>query len=664
MNLSWIDWSIIIVAVLGLRLVSLSTRKHMKGVADFLSANRSAGRYLLTIASQMGGTGAISIVATFEMCYTAGFSPLWWVQMNLIVLVAIALTGWAFYRFRETRALTMAQFLEMRYSRRFRVFAGILCWTSGVLNFGIFPAVAARFFVYYCGLPEYFHIPGIPLDISTFATVMLLDLGLAVTFVTMGGQISIMVTECVQGIISCIGFLIIGATVLLQFKWSEIVAGLNMAPANASMIHPFHTSKVGDFGIAYFLIAAFSTFYGYMSWQGSAGFNCAARTPHEGKMGQIIAGWRDLVKIPMLYMLPMAAFVVLHLPQYSAQADIINATVAKISNPAIQDQMRVPVALAQILPIGVKGLFACLMLFFSFTCHDTYMHSWGSIFIQDVIMPLRKKRLSPEQHIAWLKWSIIGVAVFAFIFSLLYRPTEQILMFFAITGTIWLGGSGAVIIGGLSWRRGTTAGAYSAIIVGATLGILGLILPKIYESHYHVKFPVTLQVVMFIAMMLGAVVYVLVSLATGGLKRQFNLERMLHRGQYAIEGHTLPVEHKNRLLRLVGITDEFSRGDRILAVSVVCWNLGWIALFCVVTAINVIQPLSNQWWAGFWKVFMWSYLAIGVPVTVWFTVGGIMDIRGLYRTLETSVRDHTDDGRVAVEPVPKEAVEAAAGVSE
>ena len=54
MNLSWIDWTIMAVAVVLLRAVSLSTRSYMKGVADFLAANRCAGRYLLTIA---GGDG-------------------------------------------------------------------------------------------------------------------------------------------------------------------------------------------------------------------------------------------------------------------------------------------------------------------------------------------------------------------------------------------------------------------------------------------------------------------------------------------------------------------------------------------------------------------------------------------------------------------------------
>ncbi len=118
--MNWIDWTIMAVAVIGLRLVSMSTRKYVKGVADFLSANRSAGRYLLTIASGMGSMGVVLFVAGFEMNYQAGFPPQFWSMMGIPVATIIILTGWIYYRLRETRALTMAQFLEMRYSRRFR----------------------------------------------------------------------------------------------------------------------------------------------------------------------------------------------------------------------------------------------------------------------------------------------------------------------------------------------------------------------------------------------------------------------------------------------------------------------------------------------------------------------------------------------------------------
>ena len=94
MNLHWIDWTIMIVAVVALRLVSLSTRRYMKGVSDFLAANRLAGRYLLTIAQEMGSFGVVSFVAIFERLMSAGLAPDWWGGFQIPMGVIILLTGW------------------------------------------------------------------------------------------------------------------------------------------------------------------------------------------------------------------------------------------------------------------------------------------------------------------------------------------------------------------------------------------------------------------------------------------------------------------------------------------------------------------------------------------------------------------------------------------
>ena len=52
---------------------SLYTRRYVRSVADFLVANRCAGRYLLAVAGNMAGLGAISILAWYEMFYEGGF---------------------------------------------------------------------------------------------------------------------------------------------------------------------------------------------------------------------------------------------------------------------------------------------------------------------------------------------------------------------------------------------------------------------------------------------------------------------------------------------------------------------------------------------------------------------------------------------------------------
>lgn len=644
-NLNTIDWLILAVAVVSLRFVSLRCRGQVKGVADFLSANRCAGRYLLTIANQMGHTAPFTIVQWFEMYFAAGFAFLWWGFMSAPVGVIILLIGWVFYRFRETQALTMAQYLEMRYTKRFRVFAGTICFLSGILNFGIAPAVAARFFMYFCGLPDHYHIiPGLELQLPTFASIMVVDLALALTFVNMGGLISVMVTECIQGIFAGFVFLIVTLSVLAVVKWPQIIQALNAAPASASMLNPFHTGQVKDFNVWFALIGIFSAFYSYMSWQGGQGYYSAAKSPHEQKMGGLIGVSRAMPLSLMSIVIPVAAFAVMTVPAFAAKAAAVNQALKHISNPTIAKQMTVPIVMAKLLPIGVKGLFATAMLFFSFTCHDTYMHSWGSIFIQDIVMPFKKHPLTPEQHIKWLRWSIFGVAAFIFLFSLLYPQNTYLIMFSAITGVIWTGGSGAVIIGGLYWRRGTTAAAYAALISGSTLGLAALIVPPIYSLHLHRDFPINGMVLMFFGMVAAVSVYVIVSLLTSRGRAPFNLDKMLRRKKYAEKDSSATRESKWQLI--TGINEEFSRFDRFIAISLVVWALGWFVTFGVVTTLHFTGSIPGSWWPNFWHFYIWLMIAISIPVLIWTSIGGLCDIRGLFKSLATAERNDKDDGSV------------------
>ena len=208
--MQWIDWTIVGGLLFVLMMIAYGTSKLTKSVSDFLAANRCAGRYLLTMAQGMAGLGAISIAAHFEQFYEAGFCASWWNQILAPVLILVALSGFVIYRFRETRALTMAQFLEIRYSRKFRIFAGMLAWTAGVINYGIFPAVTGRFLIHFMCLPVETSILGFTLP--TLVLVMAIMLSIALFMTLMGGQIAVMLTDFFQGQYVSIVALVVLAT--------------------------------------------------------------------------------------------------------------------------------------------------------------------------------------------------------------------------------------------------------------------------------------------------------------------------------------------------------------------------------------------------------------------------------------------------------------------
>ena len=638
MNLHSIDWYIVAALLVLITGLSLYSNRYLKSVADFLAANRAAGRYMLAIAGYASSFGTISAISCFELHYKAGFVPLWWQMMMTPILLIIAMTGWGIYRFRQTRAMTLAQFLEVRYSKRLRIFSGLLAYLSGVANFGIFPAVSANFFIYFCGFPPTLSILG--LHISTFVLLMLILLALALFYTFVGGQITIMVIDFVQGLFLLIAFIVIVLFLMTKFSWSQIGTALAITEKDASLLNPFQTGKIKDFNMWYYLIAIYGAFWNILSWQGSMGMSSSARTPHEAKMAGVISNWRAVVMILFIVMLPIFAYTFMHHPDYISQAQSVNAQLAAIKDPLVRFQMTVPVFLTRVLPIGFMGFMCAAMLGAFIANHNSYLHSWGSIFVQDVVLPLRGRPLTPKQHILLLRCSIFGVGIFIFFFSLLFRQTEHILLYQAVTGAIFTGGAGTMIIGGLYWKRGSTPAAWSALIVGSILAVGGMVTQQIIP-----EFPINGQWMFLISMLASSVIYAVISLLGNTC---FDMDKLLHRGKYAVQSDIAtgdkPPARGWRALLTMG--KEFSRSDRILYIASFSWGVFWGIVFVAGTVYNIFFDVKQESWFAYWRLYILLYLVIGVVVTIWVGIGGIRDMKDLFRRLATAKRDDRDDGSV------------------
>lgn len=686
-----IDWLVLLIPSLAVVYIAWRTQQYNKGVVGFLSGGRVAGRYVVAVASGEAAMGVISAVALFEMYYKSGYAIAFWQKLAMPVGLIMTLTGFLIYRYRETRVMTMAQFFEVRYSKKFRIFAGAVGFTAGLINYALFPAVGARFMIYYTGMPLDVDLFGA--TIPTFPLVMAFFLGVALTIVLLGGQLTIMVTDCLQGIFSFIGYAIVLAAILIYFSFSQFGEAMLARGEGLSFINPFDTGELQDFNLLFILIGLFGSIYNRMSWQGSQGYNSAALNAHEQKMAGVLSAWRGGFSTLMFMLLALAAYTMMHHPDFTQQAAAVQTELTEriqtgdpVTTETLQKQMLVPVAIREFLPVGVMGVFLALMVFAMVSCDTTYLHSWGSILIQDVIVPLRKKPFSQKTHLRLLRLSIIGVATFAFFFSLFYGQTTYILMFFALTGALYLGGAGAVIIGGMYWSRGTTAGAWAGMLTGlvfaatgffftqywaslvypwlaasqpdflagfkAALEGLGDILPIANWEVGPKKFPVTGQEIFFLTMLSAITAYVVTSLLT--CRQPFNMDRMLHRGEYArvdenVGAPTVETERKRGWLqKLLGFSEHYTKGDRILAWSVFWWTMGHFAIFVVVALWNAFFGVwSDHTWFLYWKYYTVGLtIVVGTITTVWFTIGGTLDLRSLFKRLKTLQVNANDDGRV------------------
>lgn len=691
--MSLIDYLLVLVPLFVIFAIGIKAQSYIRSVSDFLSAGRCAGRYLLSVADGSAAVGLITVIGSFEMYYRTGNSIGFWSGIGLLVGLFMTLTGFVAYRYRETRAMTLAQFFEMRYSHGFRIFAGLISFWAGILNYALFPAIGGRFFLYYCGYPETFRFLG--LEWSTFGVLMALFLGMALLIVMMGGQLTTMITDCLQGIFSYFAYSVLVCVVLYSFSFNQFREAMFARPPGYSFINPFDTGMMTDFNIFFVLIGCFYSVYCRMAWQGNQAYNSCGASPHEQKMGGVLGVWRNGFQTVAILLLVFGAYVYMNHADFSAQAAQVNAELDRIqfasvqTTQTIQGQMRVPMALRSIFPVGVTGIFCALALFLMLSTDTTYLHSWGSILVQDVILPFRRKPLSPKAHLRLLRLGIFAVAVFAWIFSFYFGQVTYILMFFAITGTIYLGGAGSAIIGGLYWRRGTTAGAWAAMLFGCIGGLGGFLIQKFWETPIYpylqanfpgelnsfgsaleaigrtvpilnwkmssTNFPISGQEFFFFVSVISILLYLVVSLLT--CRRPFNLEKMLHRGKYNLE-HTdvadcrTPKKNWSNLgARLLGITSEYTRGDRIIAYSVLAWTLLCFCEFLFVIVVNAfIVRWQNEQWFLYWKyITIGQGLLYGLVTTVWFTWGGLRDLRRLFRHLQAIQDippDENDDGRI------------------
>lgn len=62
----WVDWVITAIPLIGVLAVAVYTQRFVRGVADYISAGRCAGRYLLTNAGGEAGSGVCNSVANIE----------------------------------------------------------------------------------------------------------------------------------------------------------------------------------------------------------------------------------------------------------------------------------------------------------------------------------------------------------------------------------------------------------------------------------------------------------------------------------------------------------------------------------------------------------------------------------------------------------------------
>ena len=748
--MSWIDWIIAIVPLMGVIGVGLWAKRYVRGVSDYMAAGRICRRYVLTTALMAEAIGLVSLISYIEVRYMTGFALTYWNNLMLPLGMILTMSGYCYYRYRETKAMSIGQYLEMRYNRSLRVFASFLRSISEIVANSIMPALAARFFITFLDLPQSFEVFGF--KIPSFAIIMLITLTFAVLLICVAGQLSLTITDTIQGLIFFPAMLIFMIFIWSKFSWSgEIMEVLSDRVAGESFLDPYDIKKLKDFNILMLLTTFIGMFLHRIS--GIGGEASAALNAHEAKMGAILGTWRGAFMSIFMVLIAISLITILHHKNFSSDAKEIRTNISRkaaeelVKNPkelavlmekvkAIPEhkhekgidkpysrknspdevyfktaqaqfgmdgegssktqqfktlfrQLLLPATFRHMLPVGLTGLFCMLILLFILSTDDSRIFCASSTIVQDCVVPFYKNgQLTPEKHVLYLRILSIFVGIIFFLGSLFMSQLDFINLFVQITYGMWLGGCGPMLVFGLYSRFGTSAGAWSSLLSGMGLTAFGIFLQRgwattIYpwlESNGYVvtvqnflitiskpfypyidwtemtrlKCPINSYEFYLCSMLLSLAVYIIVSKIT--YKEPFNLERMLHRGEYAIEGEekkTFKFKENFNLKRFftlfIGITPQHTRGDKIIVWSVFIYTFIYkFLLFFVGVAIwNKISPWPIEWWGTyFFIIFLLVPGISGLITVVWFTIGSSHDLVQMFRDLEQRTDNPLDNGMV------------------
>ena len=288
--MGWIDWLIVIIPTAFVMGLGMYSRKYVHGVADFLSAGRCAGRYVLSMGDVASALAVTGLIAYVEVHYKTGFAIAFWNSLIAPLGIAMGLYGYCTYRFRETRAMSLGQFLEMRYNRKFRIFASALRSISEMLANMIMPAIAARFFIYFLDLPHQINIFGF--TVPTFMLIIIICLILAISLICFGGTLSMLIADSVQGMVLFPLMVVFVVFILWKFSWTqEIIPVMNDRVAGESFLNSFDVKNLRDFNLLMVFLTVVTSILHRASWIG-AGYTTAAKSPHEQKMAGVLGTWR------------------------------------------------------------------------------------------------------------------------------------------------------------------------------------------------------------------------------------------------------------------------------------------------------------------------------------------------------------------------------------
>jgi SSS family solute:Na+ symporter len=442
-NMENIDLIIIAAYLVGILLIGILSGRKMKMTSDnYFLAGRSLNWVVIGAALFASNISTIHLVGLAASGFGDG---LVWGNFEWMASITLILLGLIFAPFYfRSKISTLPEFLEKRYS-------------SSSRSFLAFMAILGALFVHigmslYAGAIVFQSFFGVDVIVSIiFISVI------TATYTIVGGLKAVVVTETIQAVV-----LIFGAFLLTIFAIYELPeVGINTFSDFKEAIKPDQLSMLrsgenaGNSGLSWYAILLGYPVLGLWYWcsdQTIVQRVLAAKSEEDAQKGPIFAGFLKILPVFIMVLPGVLAYVL-----FKDKITTSNETL--------------PVLINELLPVGIKGIFAAALLSALMSTIAAALNSCSTLVAVDIVKRMNPS-ISEQKQIRIGKWAAVVVMLLAIAWSTQGGRFNSIFEAINKIAAALAPPIATVFLLGVFSKRGTKEASLITLITGFLMGIM------------------------------------------------------------------------------------------------------------------------------------------------------------------------------------------------
>jgi len=504
--------------------------KRQKTLADFWLAGKEAGGISIGFSAAASWLTAGALLAVIGFFLLLGMGSIWgFVAPNILALLII---GFLVKKIKKLPAITQPEILELRYGSFLRLPVALIITVVMILF-----AVA--------DIKGFAMVLQIFYGVSPVHAALIVALAVSV-YVTLGGLSAVIATDIIQFL--CLSFFILIMAVLVMSGASDASA-LSATELFASM--PESWWNPVSIGLPMVLIFVFAIVPGWVSEQDPWQRIWAAKDDRAARNGMFFGS--------LLVALVFGGCAVIAVGLNSLYPDI-----AKMGFPMGMAKAE-PALLSFIMDSGFSdmavALCAVALATAAMSCADTFATSGASCITRDIYQRyVHPEATMKEMHFV-SRISVLVIIILATIGSFFINSiidAIHIATFIASASYFF------VLMGGMYWKRATSAGATASLCSGFVLQV-GLVLTDLIRTapmappYLESLHPLLMGHGVIVAMAFSGCVFVVVSLASPQSERirliPFFKDESLAFAASLKRAHTLPTPETSEVMSRIDVRD-------------------------------------------------------------------------------------------------------------